>query len=210
MPVVALEFAHRRKRLRRAVNQLLGGYVSEVVRSKIGQQRQTDVGGGCAMGDRRCGVLLVVVRWKEVVRWTHEGLEETPRTACDLPEEHLIFGPQLWLARLGWSAQPPRHGGGKNPKAQDRPGRVQGHRPCRRDHHRGDERNGWPNPHRPVESQQNRVRVPPGVVRGLPFQESPAREEHAYGGAGDCVETEECVVRHTEEGHRRLGQLSSR
>ena len=51
------------------------------------------------------------------------------------------------------------------------------------------------------------VGVPFGVARSLPLQELPAREKHAYHGAGNCVEADECVVRQTDEPNSRLSQL---
>ena len=79
-----------RKRIRRALEQLSGRDVAEVVGRQIRQQRKSHVRRRGAMRDGGDRMFLAVVRRQPVVVRTDERLEERPGPSRELPEEERL------------------------------------------------------------------------------------------------------------------------
>ena len=88
---------HRVERIRRALDELSGRNIAEVVRGQIREQRQSHVGRRRAMRDHGNGMLLIVIRRQPMIFRTDEGLEERPGLSGKLPEKDSLAASQTAL-----------------------------------------------------------------------------------------------------------------
>ena len=88
---------HRVERVRRALDELSGRNVAEVVRGQICEQRKSHIGRRRAMRDHGNGMLLIVIRRQPMIVRTDERLEERPGLSGKLPEKDGLVGRQTSL-----------------------------------------------------------------------------------------------------------------
>ncbi|KFB71345.1 MAG: hypothetical protein AW09_003508 [Candidatus Accumulibacter phosphatis] len=91
----------------RALEQLAGREIAEVVGRKIRQQRHADVGRRGPMGDRGDAIFLVVVRRQPMLFRADEGVEERPGATRQRAQEKNLRTAQDRLAALQRTADPP-------------------------------------------------------------------------------------------------------
>ncbi len=84
---VPLQGLHRAECIRRALDELPGRNVAEVVSGQIREQRKPHVGRRRAMPDHGNGMLLIVIRRQPMIFRTDERLEERPGLSGKLPEK---------------------------------------------------------------------------------------------------------------------------
>ncbi len=111
VPPVPLQPVHRAQGARRALDELPGGKVAEVVGRQIRQQGQPDVGRRRAMRDRGDAILLIVVGRQPVVFRADEALEEGPGATRKFAQEAHLLERQGRLAAGERTADPPRDDG---------------------------------------------------------------------------------------------------
>ena len=147
MALMSLQRRHGTQRVAGALEQLAGRYVAEVVRGKICQQRQADVGGRGTPRNDGHRMLLNVVGWQPVVFRSDIGLEETPGLAgqpVQVSALAVVQGSGLAQRRL---ADPPGHCRCQQPQQQQRCRADQAMRLQQRQQSRHDQRKCRRKPH---------------------------------------------------------------
>ena len=111
--LVPFQGCHRVECIRRALDELSGRNVAEVVRGQIREQRKPHVGRGRAMRNHGNRMLLIVIRWQPVIFRTDEGLEERPGLARNLLQKNDLVGRQPCFTAGERPADPPGDGGAR-------------------------------------------------------------------------------------------------
>ena len=106
MPVVQMAAIARHpqdglQRLVQTGGGLGGPDPAHVMRHRHGKKVQPDIGGRGAVGHLRARGFLEIVGRQEIVLLGHEGLEEPPGLARDLPQAGDLGGAQARLAAHG-------------------------------------------------------------------------------------------------------------
>ena len=106
---------HRAQCTRRALDELSGRNVTEVVRGQIREQRQPHVGRRRAVRHHGTAILLIVIRRQPMIFRADEGLEERPGLARKLAQEEGLVGRQPGFTAGERPADPPGDGGRDQP-----------------------------------------------------------------------------------------------
>ena len=116
MAAVALECRHGRERVCRALDELAGLDVAEVVGRQIGQQSEPHVGRRSAVRDHRYRMFLEVVRRQPMIFGADEGFEKCPRPARQFLQEDNLLVAEFCFAAYQRPADPPRDGRRRQPQ----------------------------------------------------------------------------------------------
>src|SRR5450631_3562443 len=120
MAAMAFEGFHRAQRINGPLDELPGCDIAEVARAYIGEERQTHIGRRRAMGDRRDGVLLKIVRREPMIVAADKCLEVSPCAARRLAQKKHLVSAESRAASDQGPANPPADRGRCYPQQQYR------------------------------------------------------------------------------------------
>ncbi len=107
MPAVLLKLVERAQGVSRALDELAGRQIAEVIRRQICQQRHADVGRRGPVRDRGDAIVLIVVWRQPVVLGADQLLEEGPGPPRKRAQEEDLRGSQGRLAASERQTDPP-------------------------------------------------------------------------------------------------------
>ncbi len=204
MTAVAFQLVHRRESIGGAPQEFSGRDIAKIVRGKVCQQRHAHIGRRSARRDGGCGILLIVVGWKPVIRRTDEVREVAPGPPGRRTQKRLLFHAQLGIGRHKRPADPPARNRRCQPEEQQR--RTEDERLRRaggiRSPYQCQPQRGsysGPGPHLGKESGQGATLVAARIGRQLPEQQSALREQHTHTRAQDCIRTNQRVIRQQDQ-----------
>ncbi len=164
------------------------------MRSKIGQQRQADIGRRRAVRHHRNGLLLDIVGRQPVVFRADQGFIKRPDLARHTKQEHVLLGIELHLLAHPRPANDSRDCRRQKPGEQERARSIPGSRMQQCQRHCRRQRQSGCEPHAAVASGYAVVSISRGIGRH-PFEQAPTRHQHTPQCAANRIDAEKSVVR---------------